>query len=340
MNDKLKTFTKKFKVPRKLKKYINRVFNEEEIIILNYLSDKEERISSIITRLPGVKSSTIESLFRRGYLLRHTKKSKEYYESNTFDQILKRFVNHDQRYSELNDKEKILFQNYITELYLDRMRASHKPVYRVIPIGQVIQDKRQLIPYFQAIYYLQKASALSVIDCICRTTFNRCGKLRRVCLALGKQAKFFIERGIGEEIDTQRGLEILRNSAENGLVHSIDNRKDPNFLCNCCECCCVFVQGLKKHGIFTSIGKSGFVASKDSEKCDQCGICIEKCIFGAISWENEHIKIDQGKCFGCGLCALNCCQQAIKLILDKDKLKREPRRGGACFSDNGLNSLE
>jgi ferredoxin len=333
MNDNLETFTKKFIVPGKLRKHINKIFREDEIIILNYLSEKRESLSSIAGRFPGVKSSTVESLFRRGYLLRHTKKSKEYYESNTFDQILKRFVNHDQKYSELNDKEKILFQDYVAELYQEKMRASHKPVYRVIPIDQVIQDKRQLIPHFQAIYYLRKASVLSVIDCICRTTFGKCQKPRRVCLALGKQAEFFIERGIGEEIDAQRGLEILRISEENGLVHSIDNSENPNFLCNCCECCCVFVQGLKKHGIFTSIGKSGFVAFKDPKKCDQCGNCIENCIFEAISYENEHIKIDQGKCFGCGLCALNCCQQAIKLILDKDKSKRGLRRGAACFSD-------
>ncbi|MFB0565620.1 MAG: ATP-binding protein [Candidatus Aminicenantaceae bacterium] len=316
MNDILKNFTKRFKVPQKLRKYIIKIFSEDEIIILNLLSEREERISSITAGFPGVKSSTLKSLFRKGYLLRRMKESEQYYESNTFDQIIKRFVNHDQKYLKLNDKEKILFQDYVAELYLERMRGSHKPVYRVIPIGQVIQDKRQLIPQFQAIYYLQKATVLSVIDCICRTTFNRCGKPRRVCLALGEQAKFFIERGIGEEVDTRRGLEILRISEENGLVHSVDNRKDPNFLCNCCECCCVFVQGLKKHGIFTSIGKSGFVASKDSKKCDQCGICIEKCIFEAISYENEHIKIDQGKCFGCGLCAFNCSQQAIKLILE------------------------
>ncbi len=194
MNDNLKTFTKKFEVPGRLKKFINKIFSEEEIIILNYLSEKRKRLSSIAARFPGVKSSTVKSLFRRGYLLRHVKESKEYYESNTFDQILKRFVNHDQRYSELNDKEKVLFQHYVAELYLDRMKASRKPVYRVIPIGQVIKDKRQLIPYFQAIYYLQKASVLSVIDCICRTTFGKCQKPRRVCLALGEQAKFFFHR--------------------------------------------------------------------------------------------------------------------------------------------------
>lgn len=43
------------------------------------------------------------------------------------------------------------------------------------------------------------------------------------------------------KIDNPRGIEILDIAEENGLVHSINNREDPNFLCNCCECCCVFV---------------------------------------------------------------------------------------------------
>lgn len=320
MDDNLSVFIRNFDVPEKLRRYIHKILDETEFMVLNHLAEKEERISDIKARLSAVKSSTIVSLFKRRYLLRQIKQSEEYYKSNTFDQILKRFVNHDQKYSRLHEKQNHLFQDCVAELYLDRMRANRRPVYRVIPIGQVIQDKRQLIPYHQATYYLQRAFALSVIDYICRTTFSRCAKPRKVCLALGEQAKFFIERGIGEKIDTRKGLEILRISEENGLVHSIDNRENRNFLCNCCECCCVFVQGLEKHGILTSIGRSGFVASLDLEQCNRCVICVEKCIFEAISYENEHIEIDRGKCFGCGLCAYNCCQNAIRLILDKEEI--------------------
>ena len=192
-------------------------------------------------------------------------------------------------------------------------------MYRVIPIEETIEDKRQLIPYHQALHYLQKSSELAVIDCICRTTFNNCNKPRKVCLAFGEQATFFIERGIGERINIQEGLEILDRAEKNGLVHSINNQEDPNFLCNCCECCCVFVQALKKQGIFTSIGRAGFTASLDKKLCDQCGLCLDKCIFGAISDNEESLEFDEAKCFGCGLCAYNCPQEAVKLVLmEKD----------------------
>jgi len=319
MKENISIFIEKFKVPEKLKNHIHRILNEEETAMLNYLADKEEKDSDIISAFPSSSISLIESLYMRGYLIKELKGGESYYKSNTFDQIVKRFVNHNPDFQELSDEEKAQFQECIADSYLERMRAIEKPVYRVIPIEETIPDKRQLIPYHRAIYYLKKASALSVIDCICRTTFNRCDKPRRVCLALGEQANFFTDRGIGEDISVQRGLEILDLAQENDLVHSINNIEEPNFLCNCCECCCVFVQGLKKYGIFTSIGKSGFIALRDSQLCDQCEICVDKCIFEAVYHDKGDIKFDRDKCFGCGLCAYNCSQTAVKLIFDESE---------------------
>jgi len=314
MNKNFEIFIGKFNVPDKLKAHIHKIFSEEEVLILNYLADKEEKITNIILKFSQIDSSLIKSLYKRGYLIKIVKEGKSCFTSNTFEQILKRFVNHSLKFQELSPEEKVPFQESVTKVFLERMRASKKPVYRVIPIEETIQDKRQLIPYYQAVYYLQNASVLALIDCICRTTHQKCEKPRKVCLALGEQAEFFIERGIGEKININKGLEILHIAEENGLVHSIDNSESPNFICNCCECCCVFVQGLKKYGIFTSIGKSGFMAILDQELCNQCGICIEKCIFEAISNENNEIQFDNDKCFGCGLCAYNCPQKAVKLF--------------------------
>jgi ferredoxin len=322
-NKNLVIFIKKFNVSDKLKTHIHKIFTEDELLILNYLAEKEKKISNIIRRFPQIKLTLIESLYKKGYLFRIVKKGESYYQSNTFDQILKRFVNHSSKFQQFSPKEKVPFQEGVMEVFLRRMKESKEPVYRVIPIEKTIQDKRQLIPYYQAVYYLQNASTVALIDCICRTIHQRCEKPKKVCLALGEQAEFFIERGIGEKIDISKGLEVLHTAEENGLVHSIDNSEDPSFICNCCECCCVFVQGLKKYGIFTSIGKSGFIAILDRELCDQCGICREKCIFEAITYENGEIRFSNDNCFGCGLCAYNCPQSAIKLIPQKMMLKGE-----------------
>ena len=315
MNRNISLFVDKFRVKGEIKNSIHKFLRDEEIVILNYLVDKEVNISNLISEFSPSSVSLIESLYEKGYLDKQSKKGDIYYKSNPFELILKRFINHNPKYQELAAVDKAQFQKAVMDLALEEMRSSEKPVYRVIPVEETIKDKRQLIPHHKAIHYLQRAAAISVIDCLCRMTHNRCDKPRRVCLALGEKAKFFIERGIGAEISVQEGLEILKISVENGLVHSINDTENPHYLCNCCECCCVFVQGLKKYGVFSSMGRSGFIASRDLELCTECGTCLEYCIFDAITEENDGIQFNQDKCFGCGLCAHNCPQSAVQLIV-------------------------
>lgn len=53
--------------------------------------------------------------------------------------------------------------------------------------------------------------------------------------------------------------------------------------------------------------------------CKGCGICIEICPVGALSWDKENtgvynqpsIKVDMDKCIMCGLCDLRCPDSAI-----------------------------
>lgn len=61
----------------------------------------------------------------------------------------------------------------------------------------------------------------------------------------------------------------------------------------------------------------------DAERCSLCGICVEKCPFGALSIEGTGIKVSEG-CRMCGLCVRNCPEKAIRFeqkakSFDKDK---------------------
>jgi electron transport complex protein RnfB len=316
-------FLEKFRVPEKLKSLIPKIFTEEEIILLNHLSDKENTVSNIYAKFPHFPPSLLKSIYNKGYLIRKSKKGEEYYKSSPFEEILKIFIKHSSAFQKLSDKDRAVCQECITDWSLKEMAESEEPVYRIIPIEITIQDKRQLIPYYQAKSYIQKSKHLALVDCLCRSTFQKCNKPIKVCLALNNKAEFFISNEMGERIDVQDGLEILDIAEKNGLVHSINNIKNPDYLCNCCECCCVFIQGLKKYGIFTSIGKSGFIAKLNAEMCNLCGLCVEMCMFKAISYENESIKINKDKCFGCGLCSYHCPQSAIQLILHNNQKTHE-----------------
>lgn len=62
---------------------------------------------------------------------------------------------------------------------------------------------------------------------------------------------------------------------------------------------------------------SGVEASIDREKCKKCGICMDKCRFGAVIELKNYMKIDPINCEGCGLCSHICPHKAITM---KDRL--------------------
>ena len=51
----------------------------------------------------------------------------------------------------------------------------------------------------------------------------------------------------------------------------------------------------------------------DPEKCINCGLCEEKCRFGAI----KNGKVNEYACEGCGVCAYVCPTDAVKLHPDE-----------------------
>ena len=87
-------------------------------------------------------------------------------------------------------------------------------------------------------------------------------------------------------------------------------------ICNCDYPDCGMIRNRVDYGITTGCVKSHSVALMDYDLCNGCGICVQRCQFGAIKFEvtMEKTNIDQMKCFGCGLCETACPRKAISLI--------------------------
>lgn len=47
--------------------------------------------------------------------------------------------------------------------------------------------------------------------------------------------------------------------------------------------------------------------------CDDCGLCVPVCRFGALSAENGKVLLDRSRCEGCGACTLVCPRCAFSL---------------------------
>jgi MinD superfamily P-loop ATPase len=56
---------------------------------------------------------------------------------------------------------------------------------------------------------------------------------------------------------------------------------------------------------------SGWQLEIDTEKCNSCNLCMEKCRFDAIHLTNNHYIINHLKCEGCRLCERICAVEAI-----------------------------
>jgi NAD-dependent dihydropyrimidine dehydrogenase PreA subunit len=61
--------------------------------------------------------------------------------------------------------------------------------------------------------------------------------------------------------------------------------------------------------------KGHYVAMVDYDKCNGCGICAQRCQWGALKFEvtTEKANVDIFKCYGCGLCQTGCPRGAIHL---------------------------
>ncbi len=61
----------------------------------------------------------------------------------------------------------------------------------------------------------------------------------------------------------------------------------------------------------------GDKAAIDGGKCVGCGLCAEKCRFGAIEKSGDVYRVNEYSCEGCGVCARVCPRGAPILLPDK-----------------------
>jgi ferredoxin len=118
----------------------------------------------------------------------------------------------------------------------------------------------------------------------------------------------------------EQALAACDTMEDYGLIHMSPNTAQITGTCNCCDCCCEIIYGFKKlANIWDLIAPSRFRAVIDTEKCQGCQTCVERCAFEAIEMKkvpgskkmkafmiNEH-------CMGCGLCIFKCPHNAMRL---------------------------
>ncbi|MFO8010680.1 MAG: 4Fe-4S binding protein [Dehalococcoidia bacterium] len=159
---------------------------------------------------------------------------------------------------------------------------------------------------------MKKAGPWGVSTCSCRlphwlaTPGDHCNFPLETCLFTGEMTKWGLEYNMCREITFEECAEIIRRCNELGLVHT----HDPNeFLCNCCNDCCVMLMGQYRTGS-QILQPSEFIPVVDEDSCSGCETCADRCPMEAVT-VNEIASINLEKCIGCGVCFPTCPTESI-----------------------------
>ncbi|MBW1742633.1 MAG: 4Fe-4S binding protein [Deltaproteobacteria bacterium] len=206
-------------------------------------------------------------------------------------------------------------KEYFPTLFDDSWQKG--PQLRTIPVGQSITTELEVLSYEQAEELVQAQKKFLVAPCICRREHEMvgkgCDKPMESCLVFGRGADYYERNGLGRIIDKEEALEILEKADEAGLVLQPSNAQRIVNICCCCGCCCQILKNLKRYPKPASLVSTPFVAAVDTDTCEGCGTCVERCQMEALRLEDDFVVLDVDRCIGCGLCVSTCPTESLTL---------------------------
>jgi len=212
-----------------------------------------------------------------------------------------------------------LWLEYRKEAFGEELARGGMPVVRVIPITQTLPDTSEVVPYENLEPLVQQQSYHAVAHCPCRlmrrSVGEGCDHSLQNCLHFGEMGRYMVEHGMAREITPGETMTILENAHAEGLVHITDNVDAGGHLstiCNCCGCCCIFMDTRKNLGLHT-FSTSNYFAEMDQEMCIACGNCEDRCPMKAIAVDDTAV-VDRKRCIGCGVCIPTCSSGGAHLV--------------------------
>jgi ferredoxin len=219
-----------------------------------------------------------------------------------------------------------LFQQYITieeDFMRDLVCRGETQMGRIFPQEPQIPDEYALhvLDYERATNVIETASHIGISMCYCRHKALHAGTVcdapMDICMTFNTTAATLIKHGHARQVDAAECKDLLLEAYAHNLVQFGENvRRNVNFICNCCSCCCEALLAIKRFGIAQTIC-SNFITHADAENCLGCGKCKDICPVSAIEMTGENgakkAKVIPEKCIGCGVCVKHCPANALIL---------------------------
>jgi len=222
-----------------------------------------------------------------------------------------------------------LVERYSQVEFKEAIVKSADSFLRTIPVEHSIDVTQNIAAYDDACEMLRNMKKIVVTDCICRKQKELidkgCGKPLEACFMFGSMGQYYLDHGMGREIDAGEAIQILAKAQEAGLVTQPATSQNPSGMCNCCGDCCGILNALNTLPNPPEYVFSNHFAVIDQEACSGCEVCIDRCQMGALKMNDDDVaQINPDRCIGCGLCVTTCPTEALQLVPKPEEKRRTP----------------
>ena len=276
-----------------------------------------------------IAGESLEQMAREGLLFRvPTSEAPLYMQPNFIMGIYEWHVN-------MVDKEIAEYADHVYDGLFEHHWINRKTKQlRVVPVDQSIKHKDTVRGY-DMIRELVRGSGngpYAVAPCVCRVEQlqkgNEVNRPMDTCLTFGMIARYYIENGIGKELNEDDLMAKLTECEKASLVPFGTNSQSIVNMCMCDKDSCQIFRHLRMLEKPAREVHSAFSAAIDVTLCNGCQKCTKKCQIDAIGATDTGKKakineVNPDRCIGCGLCVTVCPKQAISMQ-PKDELPNVP----------------
>jgi len=272
-------------------------------------------------------ASLLEKMTQKGLTFPKTKDGTKYYAAAPF---IHGFFEHNAVLASGQPEFKELAE--LIEQYMTGGFFPTGPSLRTIPVNTNAESNPKLpvAPYDDVKKIIESKEKIGLFPCACAAEASamgrECKQTNEVCMGFDFYAEYAIEGlGTGRWITREEAFEVLKRAEAEGLVHQIGgDKRNVEAICNCCGDCCGVLRMMKQFPEPAQLAITNYVIHLNSEECEACETCIDRCPMDAISTGEAAVSVNLQRCIGCGLCTTTCPTEALTLQIKPEDQRHEP----------------